>query len=553
MNRYAIGIDFGTLSGRALLINAATGEELATAVLEYAHAVMDKTLPDGTVLPHDWALQHPQDYLEVVRTTVPAVLKEAGVSPAEVIGVGVDFTASTLLPVTTDGTPLCFLEQYKSEPHAYAKLWKHHSPQDQAARMTAAAKQRGETWLENYGGKVSSEWTLPKLLETLEQAPEVCEEAYAFVEAGDWLVWQMTGNRTYNACAAGYKAQWSKQEGFPSEDYLNALHPGLAELAYTKMFMPPLAMGGKAGELTETGAALTGLLPGTAVAAANIDAHAGVPAAGIDGPGKMLAIVGTSTCHMVLGCENKPVPGICGSPEDGLLPGYFGFEAGQTCVGDSFAWFNENCLPAAYEKAAKESGKSIHEYLREKASALQPGESGLLALDWFNGNRSILVDADLSGMILGLTLQTKPEEIYRALLESTAYGTRMIIENYRAHGVAVNEFYATGGIARKDPLMMQIYADVLRMPVHVVGSKQGPALGSAMYAAVAAGEERGGYSDIAAAVHALAPKQTVTYTPVEENAAVYDELFAEYARLHDYFGRGGADTMKILKNLRNKS
>lgn len=550
MKRYTIGIDFGTLSGRALLVDAVTGEELATSVLEYAHGVMDEALPDGTPLPQDWALQHPRDYLSVVHATVPAVLKEAGVSPEDVIGVGIDFTASTLLPVTEDGTPLCFLEEYKSEPHAYAKLWKHHSPQEQAARMTKIAKERGEAWLENYGGKVSSEWTLPKLLETLEEAPALSEAAYAFVEAGDWLVWQLTGVRTYNACAAGYKAQWSKQEGFPSREYLSALHPGLADLAYDKMFMPPLAMGGKAGELTERVAAMCGLCPGTAVAAANIDAHAGVPAAGIDGPGKMLAIVGTSTCHMVLGCENKPVPGICGSPEDGLLPGYFGYEAGQTCVGDGFAWFNENCLPASYVLEAASDGVNIHAYLREKASALRPGESGLLALDWFNGNRSILVDADLSGMILGLTLQTKPEEIYRALLEATAYGTRMIIENYRAHGVEVNEFYATGGIARKDPLMMQIYADVLRMPVHVVGSQQGPALGSAMYAAVAAGEEKGGYADIASAVRALAPKQTVLYTPVEEHAAVYDVLFEEYRRLHDYFGRGGADTMKTLKKLR---
>lgn len=550
MKRYTIGIDFGTLSGRALLVDAVTGEELATSVLEYAHGVMDEALPDGTPLPQDWALQHPRDYLSVVHATVPAVLKEAGVSPEDVIGVGIDFTASTLLPVTEDGTPLCFLEEYKSEPHAYAKLWKHHSPQEQAARMTKIAKERGEAWLENYGGKVSSEWTLPKLLETLEEAPALCEAAYAFVEAGDWLVWQLTGVRTYNACAAGYKAQWSKQEGFPSREYLSALHPGLADMAYDKMFMPPLAMGGKAGELTERVAAMCGLCPGTAVAAANIDAHAGVPAAGIDGPGKMLAIVGTSTCHMVLGCENKPVPGICGSPEDGLLPGYFGYEAGQTCVGDGFAWFNENCLPASYVMEAASDGVNIHAYLREKASALRPGESGLLALDWFNGNRSILVDADLSGMILGLTLQTKPEEIYRALLEATAYGTRMIIENYRAHGVEVNEFYATGGIARKDPLMMQIYADVLRMPVHVVGSQQGPALGSAMYAAVAAGEEKGGYADITSAVRALAPKQTVLYTPVEEHAAVYDVLFEEYRRLHDYFGRGGADTMKTLKKLR---
>ncbi|MCH4239525.1 MAG: ribulokinase [Oscillospiraceae bacterium] len=552
MAKYTIGVDYGSLSGRAVLVNVKTGEEVASSVYEYPHAVMDETLWDGTELGPDWALQHPQDYLDVLGKTIPAVLKESGINPEDVIGVGTDFTACTILPVKADGTPLCFLPKFEHNPHAYVKMWKHHAAQDKANKLNEIAAQRKEPWLQNYGGKISSEWAIPKLWQVLDEAPEVYNAMDRWIEAADWIIWQLCGKETRNSCTAGYKEMWNKRTGYPSKDFFKALDPCMENVVEEKLGTVITPLGEKAGELTEKAAKLTGLRPGTAVAIGNVDAHVCVPAVGIDGPGKMLAIMGTSTCHIMMGTEEKQVPGMCGVVADGVMPGYYGYEAGQSCVGDHFAWFIDNCLPASYYEEAKKEGKNIHKFLRAKAEKQKPGESGLLALDWWNGNRSILVDVDLTGMMLGMTLQTKPEEIYRALIEATAYGTRAIIENYREHGVPVNEFFASGGISQKDPMTMQIYADVINMPIKIAGSLQGPALGSAIFAAKAAGKAAGGYDDIFEAARTMGKVKDTVYTPIPENAAVYDKLYAEYKTLHDYFGRGDNDVMKRLKALKAK-
>jgi L-ribulokinase len=532
------------------LVETSTGKEIASAVYEYPHAVMDKTLPDGTPLGHDWALQHPQDYIDVLAKTIPEILKKSGVNPADVIGIGTDFTACTVLPVKKDGTPLCFLDEYKSNPHAYVKLWKHHAAQDKANKLNEIAEKRGEAWLKNYGGKISSEWAIPKIWQVLDEAPEIYNAMDRWIEAADWIIWQLTGVETRNSCTAGYKAIWNKKTGYPSKEFFKALDPRLENVVEEKLGTVIVPLGDKAGELTEEMAKLTGLKAGTPVAVGNVDAHVCVPAVGIDGPGKMLAIMGTSTCHIMMGTEEHQVPGMCGVVEDGVMPGYFGYEAGQSCVGDHFAWFVENCCPASYFEDAKAKGMNIHKYLREKAQKLKVGQSGLVALDWWNGNRSVLVDVDLTGMILGMTLQTTPEEIYRALIEATAFGTRMIIENYREHGVPVEEFFASGGISQKDPLMMQIYSDVLNMPIKIAGSEQGPALGSAIFASVAAGKAAGGYDDVFEAARVMGNVKDVVYTPIPENVKVYDKLFAEYRKLHDYFGRGANDVMKRLKEIK---
>ncbi|QNO17522.1 ribulokinase [Caproicibacterium amylolyticum] len=550
MAKYTIGVDYGSLSGRAVLVNVQTGEEVASSVYEYPHAVMDEELWDGTKLGADWALQHPQDYLDVLKKTIPAVLAESKIDPADVIGVGTDFTACTILPVKADGTPLCFLPEFEHNPHAYVKMWKHHAAQDKANRLNEIAAQRKEPWLQNYGGKISSEWAIPKLWQVLDEAPEVYSAMDRWIEAADWIIWQLCGKETRNSCTAGYKAMWNKRTGYPNKDFFKALDPRLENVVEEKLGKVITPLGETAGVLTEEAAAFTGLHAGTAVAIGNVDAHVCVPAVGIDGPAKMLAIMGTSTCHIMMGKEEKQVPGMCGVVADGVMPGYYGYEAGQSCVGDHFAWFVENCLPASYYEAAKAEDKNIHKFLREKAEKQKPGESGLLALDWWNGNRSILVDVDLTGMMLGMTLQTKPEEIYRALIEATAYGTRAIIENYREHGVPVEEFFASGGISQKDPMTMQIYADVINMPIKIAGSLQGPALGSAIFAAKAAGKAAGGYDDIFEAARAMGKVKDTVYTPIPENAAVYDKLFAEYKTLHDYFGRGANDVMKRLKTLK---
>ena len=550
MAKYAIGVDYGTLSGRALLVDVKTGEELATAVLEYPHSVMDEKLPSGKKLGSDWALQHPKDYIDVMAYTIPKIIKDSGVSVDDIIGIGIDFTACTILPVKKDGTPLCFLPKYEDEPHAYVKLWKHHAAQAQATKLNKVAEDMGEEWLELYGGKVSSEWAIPKVWQVLDEAPEIYDEADRFIEAADWVTWQMCGREIRNSCCAGYKGMWNKNKGFPSNEFFKALDPRLENVIDEKFSRDIMPLGAKAGEVTAEFASLTGLKEGTAVAVPIIDAHVFVPAVGITKPGEMLAIMGTSTCHMLLGEEETKVPGICGVVADGILPGLYAYEAGQCCVGDHFQWFIDNCLPKSYYDEAAEKGMNIHKYLRSKCEAKKPGESGLVALDWWNGNRSVLVDVDLTGMILGMTLQTKAEDIYRALIEATAYGTRVIVEAFKENGVDVNTFYAAGGISQKDPMTMQIYADVINMPVKIADCEQGGALGSAIYGACAAGAENGGYDSLYDGAAALGKVKDKVYYPNPENVAIYDKLFAEYKILHDYFGRGSNDVMKRLKALK---
>lgn len=551
MAKYALGVDFGSESGRAVLVDVADGREVAEAILTYPDLVIDDTLPgSGQKLPPDWALQNPNDYLEVLKTTIPQVLQTSGVAPEDVIGLGIDFTACTMLPTLKDGTPLCFLPAWRANPHSWIKLWKHHAAQPEANALNQIATEQGFTFLERYGRKISSEWMIPKIWQILNEAPEVYAAAERFIEAADWVIWQLTGVETRNSCTAGYKAIWSKREGFPPPAFFKALDPRMENLVAEKFHQPIADIGEKAGGLTEQAAAWTGLLPGMAVAVANVDAHVTVPAAKVTTAGRMVAIMGTSTCHMVLGSEEHLVPGICGYVEDGIIPGFFGYEAGQSCVGDHFAWFIENCVPAAYAEEAAVRQISIHELLAEKADKLKVGESGLIALDWWNGNRSVLVDVDLTGMILGMTLATKPEEIYRALIEATAYGTRIIIETLRENGVPVHDFVAAGGLPNKNAMLMQIYADVLGMNIYLPAAKQAPAVGSAMFGAVVAGKAAGGYDTIFEAAEKMAHVRDVVYQPIAENCKAYDQLFAEYVKLHDYFGRGANDVMKRLKAIK---
>ncbi|MFY9177370.1 MAG: ribulokinase [Caldicoprobacterales bacterium] len=552
--KFTIGVDFGTQSGRAVLVEVGTGKEVATAVGEYPHGVMDEYLPDGvTPLDHDWALQHPQDYLDVLSETIPEVLKESGIACEDVIGIGIDFTACTLLPIDEKGVPLCLYDEYRSSPHAYVKLWKHHAAQEEANKLNEIAMERGEEFLDLYGGKISSEWLFPKIWQTLNEAPDIYEKAEKFIEAADWVVMQLTGQEKRNSCTAGYKAMWHKQKGYPGNDFFKALDPRLENVVDEKLSRNIYPIGTKAGEITQSAARLTGLKPGTAVAVGNIDAHVAMPAVGIVDEGKMLMIIGTSTCHMVLGREEKKVPGICGVVEDGIIPGYFGYEAGQCCVGDHFDWFIKNYVPGGYYREAEKKGIGIHDLLSEKAQKLAVGQSGLIALDWWNGNRSVLVDADLTGLIIGCTLLTKPEEIYRALIEATAYGTRMIIDTFEESGVPVKEIYAAGGIAHKNPFLMQIYSDVTNREIRISASTQAAALGSAMFGAVAAGKERGGYDSIVDAAREMARLKDVVYRPVQENVEVYNKLYSEYKILHDYFGRGTNDVMKRLKVIKRQA
>jgi L-ribulokinase len=550
---YVVGIDFGTESGRAVLVDCANGRELAAAVHLYANGVIDERLPapdEDVELEVDWALQDPDDYIAVYRVTVPALLAATGIDPAEVIGIGIDFTACTMLPTKADGTPLCRLDEWRRNPHAWVKLWKHHAAQPEADLVNAVAAERGEPWLERYGGKISSEWFVAKSLQILREAPEVYEAADRLIEAADWAVWQLTGVETRNSCTAGYKAMWSKREGFPGNDYFSALDPRFEHVVDKKMSRDIVPLGTRAGGLSEEAAAWTGLLPGTAVAVANVDAHVSAPAVTVTQPGSMVAIMGTSICHILLGHEPAVVEGMCGVVEDGVVPGLFGFEAGQSAVGDIFAWFVENCVPPEEHEAAARLGLGVHAYLEQEAARLEPGESGLLALDWWNGNRSVLVDAELGGLLVGMTLQTRAAEIYRALIEATAFGTRVIVDAFRSAGVGIDRIVACGGLPERNKLLMQIYADVTGLEHVVAASKQAPALGSAMFGAVAAGAAAGGYDSIVDASRSMAPQSREQFRPDPAASAVYEELYREYVRLHDLFGRGGDGVMKNLRGIR---
>jgi len=551
--RYVIGVDFGTESGRAVLVDVADGRELGVDVYKYRNGVIDERLPDpdgDVTLGPDWALQDPNDYIETFKRAVPGVVAGAGIDPAAVIGIGIDFTACTMLPTKADGTPLCMLERYRRDPHAWVKLWKHHAAQPEADDVNRVAAEMGETWPARYGGKISSEWFFPKALQILREAPEIYRAADRLIEAADWVVWQLTGSETRNNCTAGYKAIWSAEEGFPRREFFAALDPEFADVVDSKMSRSIDRLGNAAGRLSERAAEWTGLRAGIAVAVANVDAHVSAPAATVTEVGTLVAIMGTSTCHIVLSDTAPIIPGACGVVRDGVIPGLFGYEAGQSAVGDIFAWFVEHCVPPLYHERARDRGVTVHQVLEEEAAALRPGQSGLLAIDWWNGNRSVLVDADLSGVLIGMTLATTPPEMYRALIEATAFGTRVIIDAFEKGGIPIDRVVACGGLPERNRLLMQIYADVTGRTFRIAASAQTPALGSAMFAAVAAGAAEGGYASIEEAAKRMARLRDEAFEPTEANREPYDVLYGEYVRLHDLFGRGGDPAIKTLKRLR---
>ena len=554
-----MGVDFGTLSGRAVVIRVHDGAELGSSVHAYTHAVMDRALTAGpaadagtpVMLPPDWALQVPADYVDVLKVAVRAAIDAARaehgaeiVDPSLVIGIGTDFTACTMVPTTADGTPLSELPSFADRPHAYVKLWRHHAAQGQADRINALAHERQEPWINRYGGLISSEWEFAKGLQVVEEDREVYDAMEHWVEAADWIVWQLCGRYVRNACTAGYKGIY-QDGGYPSEEFLAALNPDFAGFVAEKVQHQIGRLGAAAGSLTAEAAAWTGLPAGIAVAVGNVDAHVTAPAANAVEPGQMTAIMGTSTCHVMNGAALRQVPGMCGVVDGGIVDGLWGYAAGQSGVGDIFGWFVDTSVPPAYVEVAAARGMSVHEHLTDLAGRQQIGAHGLVALDWHSGNRSVLVDHELSGVVVGQTLATTPEDTYRALLEATAFGTRTIVEAFNASGVPVTELVVAGGLL-KNALLMQIYADVTRLSLSTITSEQGPALGSAIHAAVAAGA----YPDVRAAAQVMGHRCTAAYTPIEANSVRYDALFAEYTLLHDYFGRGANDVMHRLRAIR---
>jgi L-ribulokinase len=534
-SRYAIGVDFGTESGRVVLLDLDKAEDVATSVVRYPSAVIDQKLPStGERLPHDYALQDPDDWVKVLAEGIPKVLKESGANAEQVVGIGIDFTSCTVLPTTSDGTPLCTLEEWRERKQAWPKLWKHHAAQPVADRLNEVALERGEDFLARYGGRISSEWYFPKLIEVWLEDREVYDAADAYIEATDWIVWWLTGTECRQTATAGFKAMWSPEEGLPPTDYFTAAYPGFDKPG-EKLGDTFVPLGSKAGTLRPEVAKKLKLSEATAVAVGNVDAWVSVPGAGVEGPGTYVIVIGTSICDMIVHSEETRLPGITGVVKDGILPGLYGYEAGQAAVGDMLAWFVDDLVmdPDSYAE------------FEAKAAEIGPGETGLVALDWWNGNRTILADADLTGAVFGLTLQTTREEIYRSLLESIAFGSRRIMDNFEAHGLVLSEIVACGGIAERSPLMMQLLADTSGRPVHVPEVSEIPARGAALFGAVAAGA----YPDIGAAIEATRPKKVRTYEPDLEAKKTYDRVYEIYRTLYEFLGRSDARLLHDLKRI----
>lgn len=544
--RFSVGLDFGTESARALVVDVRSGEIAGQAACPYAHGVIDDVLPvGGAKLPPDYALQHPQDWLDTASTACREAMRASRIAPDNVIGVGVDFTSCTMLPTLADGTPLCLSERFARVPLAYPKLWKHHGAKAETDRINQVARERKEKWLKRYGGTIGLEWFFPKVLETLNHEPDVYDAANVWLEAGDWFVWQLIdgpypncspANLVRSTCQAGYKAMWNRAGGYPSRDYFKAVNPKMADVVGAKMPGTLMAPGERAGALTQSAAELLGLRAGTPVAAAIIDAHAGVPGAGVASPSTMVLVMGTSACHMMNSRVEQLVNGVAGIVEDGILPGYFGYETGQASVGDAFAWLVERF------------GLS-HQTLGQQAAQLPPGAGGVIALDWLNGCRTPLMDGRLSGAFVGITLSTTPAQLYRALMEATAFGLRWIVDTLRGAGVPVRRFVASGGLPGKSPMLMQIYADVLNERIGLAQSDQSVALGAAILGCLAAGHEASGHASVSQAIHAMAKqREDLTYRPDLKARRAYDQIYPLYRRLADCDG-ALAHVMRALREL----
>ena len=532
--KYTVGVDFGSLSGRAVVAEVETGKILASEVVPYRHGILTESLPCGKPIAPDGALQLPQDYTEVLFAAVHAAVEKAGVAKEAIIGLGLDATACSPLPVLKDGTPLCTTERFADEPNAYIKLWKHHSAQKYVSRIEAVLAEDAPERLAACGGYISSEHFLPKVTETAEEAPELYKACEMFMEVGDWLILQMTGRATRGYCAAAYKTYYDAVSGDVPRETLKKINPLLADLndKYPKQVV---MQGDAAGVLTAEAAEKLGLPAGTPVSAADVDAHATAYGCGVCQRGDALLVVGTSTCVFALDSNYWPVKGLNGTVYGGIMPGLYAYEGGQSGVGDMFAWLADKMLPESYARAAAEKGMPVQQYLSQLAEGIKPGQSGLVALDWFNGVRSTLMDFALTGVVAGLTCETKPEELYRCFLEATAFGARRIIADMRQAGLRLDKLYIAGGIPLKNPLMMQIYADVFNEEIYVIDASNTGALGSAVLGCAAG--SGAGFEGLPELTRRMGKHNTIVYRPEEKNAAVYEKLAAVYDKLYFMLGK----------------
>ncbi len=540
MNKYALGLDFGTNSCRALLVDVANGRELATHVYPYPSG-RDGVIVDAA--DPNLARQNPADYIKGIEATIKGVLKKAksarkNFNPSDVVGIGVDTTGSSPMPVDAQGKPLCFDARFKKNPAAMVWLWKDHTGYAEAKLITETAAAHRPQYLAKIGGVYSSEWYWSKILHCKNTSPEVFKAADSWVEICDWITAVLIGELEpkkikRSICAAGHKAMFNQRwQGLPDENFLESLSPGLGALR-SRLYDEALTSENAAGRISDKWSAKLGLSNTVAVSVGAFDAHMGAVGAGIS-TGTLVKIIGTSTCDIMIHPNRETlndIPGVCGIVDGSVMGGYYGIEAGQSGVGDIFLWFVNNLVPESYGKTQDDKFRN----LEKAASKLKVGESGLLALDWNNGNRTILVDVRLSGLLIGETLHTTPHEIYRALMEATAYGALAIIDRIQEYGVSISEVINCGGLASKSPLLMQIYADVTGRPMKISRSGQTPALGAAIFGAVAAGKSAGGYDSVGDATQAMTGSGKV-FAPIASNHEIYRKLYALYHQLHDGFG-----------------
>ena len=500
----------------------------------------------GRQLPHGYALQHPKDYTDALDYLIPKLVKDNGVAPEQVAGIAIDSTASTIFPINSEKIPLCFDEKFKDDPHAYVKLWKHMGADKYAPRIEAIAADFGDM-LKITGGILSGEFTYPKLYETYVESPEVYAAADKFIHAGDYLATLLSGRYVRSIAYATIKDHYDNASGagFPPAEFFSRIDEGFVGVL-DKLGREVDEVGRSAGFITPEWAERLGLTTKTQIAVPIIDAHGAIGAAGIE-DGRVVAALGTSAVVTALSSEKHYVPGIHSHGYGATAPGLMTFEAGIRAMGDLYAWFTKNCLPSDYEERAKEAGMSVHAYLRSLAEKKTVGESGLIALDWWNGNRSVVPNDKLSGMIVGLTIGTRPEDIYRALIESSVFELRRVYENYADNGIKMNSFVATGGIANKDPMLMQILADVLNIEVGCLGSSEATALGTAVWGAVAAGC----YPTLEEASAKMKLPIAKTYYPDPARVTAYEKLYSRYVELYDYFAREN-NVMEFLYNTKHK-
>lgn len=551
-DKYTIGLDYGTLSGRGVLVRCRDGEAILDVAKEYTHGLMNQYLSDNkTILPSEWCLEHPNDYLEVLEYVIIELLKNSGVNKEDIIGIGVDFTASTVLPIDEKSFPLCMKEEFTGRRNAYVKLWKHHGAQKQADYINILLKELGQEDSPRFGGAVSPELMVPKVLEMLQEDPQVYESASEIIEAGDWITRVLTGSNCRSCSMAGYKAWWNQREGYPNREFFAAVDPRMENFVEEKLPGKICNVGKAVGTLSYEWAERLGLKEGIPVASAVIDSHAGVPGSGISCEKQAMLVLGTSSVMVALNDKPYSQKGVYGGVRDGVVPGYYALESGLAAVGDLFAWFVENLVPMSYYKEANEQGLDIYGLLNVKAVKLKAGESGLLVLDWWNGNKTPFVNGNLTGSIIGLTLNTKPEQIYRALLEATAFGTRQILELYEESGIQIEEIIASGGIASKNPMLMQIYADVLGKDIKISASNQAAALGSAIYAALAAGLKKGGYDSYGEAVKKMSRVREKVYIVDLRSKKKYDKLYQVYRKYSTVMGQQEEDILQELFNIKN--